>query len=97
MYSGITMKDKTVLILGSSSDLGVIVVEKFLKKGWKVLAHYNSNNKKLKNLEKKEKKIELIQANFNNINSINYIKKKITKENIISYVNLIGFVSKKSY
>ncbi len=91
------MKDKTVLILGSSSDLGVIVVEKFLKKGWKVLAHYNSNNKKLKNLEKKEKKIELIQANFNNINSINYIKKKITKENIISYVNLIGFVSKKSY
>lgn len=91
------MKDKTVLILGSSSDLGVVVVEKFLKKGWKVLAHYNSNNKILKNLEKKEKKIELIKANFNNISSINSIKKKIIKENIISYVNLIGFVSKKSY
>ena len=45
MYGSLNKKSKTVLILGSSSDLGLVVAEKFLKAGWKVLAHYNTNKK----------------------------------------------------
>ena len=49
MYGSLNIKDnKTVLILGSSSDLGLVVVEKFLKAGWKVLAHYYTNKKRMR-------------------------------------------------
>ena len=45
-------KKKKILILGASSDIGVVLVKLFLKKNWKVFAHYNKNNKKLINLKK---------------------------------------------
>ena len=38
---------KKILILGASSDIGIQVVKKFLKKNWHVIAHSNKNNKKL--------------------------------------------------
>ena len=63
MYGSLNKKkSKTVLILGSSSDLGLVVAEKFLKAGWKVLAHYNTNKKMLKNLFKQKKNIKLIKS-----------------------------------
>ena len=37
-------KNKTILILGGSSDIGIETTSKFLSKGWKVIAHFNTNN-----------------------------------------------------
>ncbi len=34
-------KSKKILILGASSDIGIKVVEHFLKKNWLVIAHFN--------------------------------------------------------
>ena len=42
------IKSRTVLILGASSDIGLEVVKRFLKSGWNVFAHCNSNEKILK-------------------------------------------------
>ena len=33
-------KNKTVLILGGSSDIGTETVKKFLFNGWRVIAHF---------------------------------------------------------
>ena len=39
------MKNKKVLILGASSDIGISTVNYFLKNDWYVIAHYNKNKK----------------------------------------------------
>ena len=44
------MKEKkTILILGGSSDIGIETTSKFLLQGWKVIAHFNTNNNSLRN------------------------------------------------
>ena len=42
--------NKTVLILGSSSDIGVQTARIFLEKKWKVIGHYNKSKKKIADL-----------------------------------------------
>jgi len=37
--------NKTVLILGCSSDIGVQTARIFLEKKWKVIGHYNKSKK----------------------------------------------------
>ena len=92
------MKKKTVLILGGSSDIGIETTIKFLSNGWKVIAHYNINEKKLKKIkEKHPQKLFLIKMNFKNKNSLNLFLNKIKKFNITSYINLIGYVDNLSY
>ena len=44
-------KNKRVLILGGSSDIGIEVVKDFLNMNWDVTAHYFKNKKKLKKLK----------------------------------------------
>jgi 3-oxoacyl-[acyl-carrier protein] reductase len=91
-------KNKTTLILGGSSDIGTETTSKFLSKGWKVIAHYNTNNDSLKKLKKiYVKKLFLIPANFKNKNSINLFLKKIKRFDISSFVNLIGYIDNISY
>ena len=41
------MKIKKILILGASSDIGIEASSLFLKKNWQVIAHFNSNKKKI--------------------------------------------------
>ena len=92
------MKKKTVLILGGSSDIGIETTIKFLSNGWKVIAHYNIKEKKLKKIkEKHPQKLFLIKMNFKNKNSLNLFLNKIKKFNITSYINLIGYVDNLSY
>ena len=55
---------KKALILGGSSDIGSLLVKKFLKKNYNVTAHFNQTNKKLNNL--KCKKLLLCKATFFN-------------------------------
>ena len=83
------MKKKTVLILGGSSDIGIETTIKFLSNGWKVIAHYNIIEKKLKKIkEKHPQKLFLIKMNFKNKNSLNLFLNKIKKFNITSYINV---------
>ena len=70
---------KKILILGASSDIGIITTIKFLDNNWKVVAHYNQNQKKLFKLKKKYKSnLEILKINLNNTNNLkkNLIKKK---------------------
>ena len=92
------MRKRKILILGGSSDIGTKTTSKFLSKGWKVIAHYNTNNDGLKKLKKiYSKELFLIPANFKKRNSINLFLRKIKKFNISSFVNLIGYIDNISY
>ena len=75
-------KNKEVLILGASSDIGIEVVNLFLKYNWNVYAHYNNNADKLKKILKNQKKsLFLIKSDLSNDRSvknlIDNVKKKI--------------------
>ena len=41
-----------ILILGGSSDIGIKVIEAFLRQGYNVTAHYNKNKKVFSNFIK---------------------------------------------
>ena len=90
-------KNKRVLILGGSSDIGIEVVKDFLNMSWDVTAHYFKNKKKLKKL--KNKKLKLIHANFMKFNEKNtekIISKKFSKK-YDALINLVGYVDNKSF
>ena len=90
-------KNKRVLILGGSSDIGIEVVIDFLNMNWDVTAHYFKNKKKLKKL--KNKKLKLIHANFMKFNEKNtekIISKKFSKK-YDALINLVGYVDNKSF
>ena len=89
---------KTALILGGSSDIGLQVVSKFLDNGWKVISHYNKNNKFLKKIKKDHNKnLILFKSDFEKYNSLNSFLKKIKSFDISSYVNLVGYIDNISF
>ena len=57
-------KQKSVLILGSSSDIGIEILKIYLKNNYKIVAHYNLGNKIFSDLSRKtlnkSKKLNLI-------------------------------------
>ena len=85
-----------ILILGASSDIGVKVVNLFLKNNWNVDAHYFKNKSQLSKI--KTKRLKIINANFKNFNiqKKDIIFKKFSS-NYSSIVNLIGFIDNKSF
>ena len=88
---------KVVLILGGSSDIGIGIISKFLSNNWKVIAHFNRNNKKLNQLKiDNPSNLILINANFEK-KTFNSLLKKIKKFNISSFINLVGFIDNISY
>ena len=54
-------ENRIALILGASSDIGISVVEKFINKGWYVLAHANKNIKQFKKLKIYNKRFKIIR------------------------------------
>ena len=92
-----SFKQRHILILGGSSDIGLEVIKKLLKLNWKVTAHYNYNKFFLKNI--KNKNLYNIFLDFSKINykNINKIFKKKFNNNYDAIVNLIGYVDNKSY
>ena len=91
-------RKKKVLILGASSDIGLSVIKLFLKKNWEVYGHYNSNPSNLNKIKKQfDKRLFLMKADLSNQNSVKVFLKKIKKENIISYINLVGYLDNKSF
>ena len=47
-------KNKKVFILGASSDIGLSIMKIYQKYNYKVLAHYNNDNKKFFEFTKKK-------------------------------------------
>ena len=88
---------KNILILGGSSEIGINLISKLLKKNLNIFAHYSTKSKNLKSY--KNKKLKLIRLNFdaiNNKNVNNKLKKKFNfKYDVI--INLIGYIDKKSF
>jgi 3-oxoacyl-[acyl-carrier protein] reductase len=92
------MKNKNILILGASSDIGEGVIQKFIKSGWNIYAHYNRNSKKLKFLKSKySNQMTLIKADLSNTKKITKLIKQIKNKKILSIVNLVGYFDNKSY
>ena len=88
--------DKKILILGASSDIGVKVTEKFLNKGWKVIAHYSKNYKNLNAI--KDKNLKIFQFDLRNINKFeNFVKKNFFFKDIDSFVSLTGYIKSQDF
>ena len=69
---------RSVLILGGSSDIGYQVIIDFLNKGWKVICHFNKNQRQLNRLKKKyPDDLTIVRSNFEKKNSLNYFLKKL--------------------
>jgi len=88
---------KNILLLGGSSEIGLDVIEIFLKKDWHVHAHYNKKNIELKKVQSKNKMLSLYKANFVNIAEVKKFIQKISRKNICSVVNMVGYIDNVSY
>ena len=88
---------KKILILGASSDIGIQVVKKFLKKNWHVIAHSNKNNKKLTKI--KNESLSVFKLDLSSPQKVeNYIKKNLFYfKKIDSFVSLTGFLKLSNY
>lgn len=63
-----------VFVVGASSDIGLAVCEKYLSKGWDVLAHYRTQRAELQDLANAHiNKLELLKINFEDPFSIENI------------------------
>ena len=90
---------KKILILGGSSDIGVQVINKMLKKNWKVTAHYSKNKKTFNNFSNSNSNLSLIKCDFSKINENNCQKmiNKVFKYDYDALINLVGYVDNISY
>ena len=92
------MKDKKVLILGGSSDIGIELIKKYLENNWHVFCHYNKNKKVLNNLQKKNKhKLSIFKANFYDNKSTQNLFNKVKNQSFDSLVNLVGYLDNVSF
>ena len=86
------MKNKKVLILGASSDIGISTVNYFLKNDWYVIAHYNKNKKSLEKI--KNNKLECFKFDLKDINKFKKFVNKNKKINTVdSFVSLTGYIN----
>ena len=76
-------KQKSVLILGSSSDIGIEILKIYLKNNYKIVAHYNLGNKIFSDLVKKNSK-QIKKVKFNFSTKITKIESFFKKELILN-------------
>ena len=91
--------NKKVLILGASSDIGLKLIEIYLKNQYKIIAHYNTGNKKfIKLVDSNKNKIKKIKFNFlTNLNqSEKFLKNKIFKDCSV-LINALGYLKETNY
>ncbi len=81
---------KKVLILGASSDIGLIVASYFLRENFEVYAHYNKSKPNINS-----QNIKFLKYDFKNENSINKFLSKIKNIYFCSFINLIGYIDNK--
>ena len=94
------MPNKTVLILGCSSDIGIHTANKFLERGWVVIGHYNKNSKKITEIKKiYGDQIKLFKLDLSKPNKVlNFVKKKLGHvKKIDSFVSLTGYIKSGNF
>ena len=90
-------KNKKVLILGASSDIGMTVIEKFLQEDWYVFAHANKSISRFKKFSIFENKLKILKCDLAKENQVEKLIKFTAKAQIISYINLVGYLDNISY
>ena len=94
------MINRTVLILGCSSDIGIQTALKFLKKRWNVIAHFNKNKKEVVALQKKySNQIKLFKLDLSNPKKVmHFTTKKLVKfKKIDSFISLTGYIKPSDF
>ena len=82
-------KSKKVLITGASTGIGFACLNKFLKNGWKVIAHYYESNEDFHELSKRNDVMQL-KADFGDEKDLNNFLKNIVEQDIHALVNSAG-------
>ena len=90
---------KKILITGASSDIGISVVERYIKEGWNVTAHFNKSSKKLKKLKSLNNNLELLFFDFKNIDKFEkFIKKnRFFFKKFDVFISLTGLSNSKKF
>ena len=91
--------NKKVLILGASSDIGLKLIEIYVKNQYKIIAHYNKGNKNFfKLVDSNKNKIKKIKFNFlSNLNqSEKFLNNKIFKDCSV-LINALGYLKETNY
>jgi len=90
---------KKILITGASSDIGISVVEKYIRDGWNVTAHFNKNSKELKKLKTLKDNLDLLCFDFKNIKKFEkFIKKnKSFFKKFDAFISLTGLNNSKQF
>ena len=92
------MTKKKILILGGSSDIGIVLIKELLKNDNIVIyAHCSANERSLKKIN--DKRVKIFRSNFIKINDKNFKKnlKKILINKFEYFVNLTGYVNKSNF
>lgn len=90
-------KKKKVLILGASSDIGISLIEIYLKNNYEIVAHYNKGSDFFLNLVKKNK-IKTIQFNFlTNLKKIEKFAKNKIFKNCNILINAAAYLKEIKY
>ena len=84
------MIQKKVLILGGSSVIGIESIKLFLRNGWKVTAHYNSNKIKFKEFNAFKENFSQFKFDLKKISQFEIFLKKNRKkfDKFDAFVNL---------
>jgi 3-oxoacyl-[acyl-carrier protein] reductase len=93
---------RTVLVTGGTSDIGKGIATTFARKGWDVLIHYHSDQKKAERLAKLIKgfgrECSLLKADFSSEKQIQMLIRKLEDFQIDSLINNAGtYVESKHY
>jgi|ETN02SMinimDraft_4_1059925.scaffolds.fasta_scaffold92963_2 NAD(P)-dependent dehydrogenase (short-subunit alcohol dehydrogenase family) len=93
------MSQKKVLILGGSSNIGIESIKLFLRSGWKVTAHYNSNKIKSKEFNNFKKNFSQFRFDLKKISQFEIFLKKNKKkfDKFDAFVNLAGYLKPTTF
>lgn len=90
--------NRKVLILGASSDIGLSIMKIYLKKNYKVIAHYNAGNKFFFNFVENNKDITKIKFNFlTSTTKIEAFSRKKIFRNCSVLINASGFIKELKF
>ena len=89
--------ERKVVILGASSEIGIEIMRLYLKKNFKIIAHYNKGNKNFFNFLK-NRKIQKIKFNFlTKLENIDKFSKNKLFKNCDILINSLGRIKELNY
>lgn len=90
---------KKILILGASSDIGLLTTRIFLRSGWHVTAHYSRNYKGLKNFANKYNNLKILKFDLKNIAKFEkyILKNKFFLRKFDAFIGLSGYLKSTNF